>query len=50
MKGAPMKTYSLELVLFGWLAYNILIELTDIVRNIDQHPQDPKPGKVWLYD
>ena len=28
MKGAPMKTYSLELVLFSWLAYNILIEIT----------------------
>tara|TARA_B100001057_G_scaffold131254_1_gene130366 strand:+ start:1556 stop:1690 length:135 start_codon:yes stop_codon:yes gene_type:complete len=23
-----MKTYSLELVLFSWLAYNILIEIT----------------------
>lgn len=27
MKGIQMKTYALEFVLFGWLAYNIAIEI-----------------------
>ena len=36
-----MKLYSLELVLFGWLAYNIFVEIHDWVADSFEDNEQP---------
>tara|TARA_A200000159_G_scaffold27963_1_gene24697 strand:+ start:962 stop:1132 length:171 start_codon:yes stop_codon:yes gene_type:complete len=31
MKGPSMKTFGFEIILFGWLAYNIFVEIHDYI-------------------
>ena len=45
-----MKLYSLELVLFGWLAYNIFVEIHDWVADSfednEQHSEVEAPEPI----
>ena len=45
-----MKLYSLELVLFGWLAYNIFVEIHDWVaesfEDNEQHSEVEAPEPI----
>ena len=40
MKGPSMKTFGFEIILFGWLAYNIFVEIHDyIAESIEEDEQ-----------
>jgi len=48
-----MKTYSFEIILFGWLAYNIFVEIHDyIAESMEEDeqtivaPQPVTPGET----